>query len=65
MRDRMDAEIWNASHDRFSEWLDHGIAAAGAALRRTGTLAGRVPGQVLATLLAVGVTFAAFGASAV
>ena len=65
MRDRMDAEIWNTGHDQFSEWLNEGVAAAGTSLRRSGTLAGRVPGQVLATLLAVGLTFAAFGASAV
>ena len=64
MRDQLDAEIWNASHDQFSQWLDDRVAAAGATLRRSGTLARRVPGQVLATLLAVSLTLATFGASA-
>ena len=65
MRDQMDAEIWNAHHDQFSEWLDERVAAAGRALLSGGTLAGRVPGQLVATLLAVSLTFATFGASAV
>lgn len=65
MRDQMDAEIWNAHHDQFSEWLDERVAAAGTTLRRGGTLADRVPAQLLATLLAVSLTFATFGASAV
>ena len=64
MRDQLDAEIWNANHDQFSKWVDDGVAAAGAALRRSGTLAGRVPGQLLASLLAVSLTLATFGASA-
>jgi|GEM_PF-2106734 len=65
MRDQMDAEIWNAHHDQFSEWLDERVAAAGQALRGGGSLAARVPAQLLATLLAVSLTFATFGASAV
>ena len=64
MRDQMDAEIWNAHHDQFSEWLDGRIAAVGAALRGGESLAGRVPSQVLAGLFAVGLTLATFGASA-
>ena len=64
MRDQMDAEIWNAHHDQFSEWLDGRVAAAGAALRASGSLASRVPGQLIARLFAVSLTFAMFGASA-
>ena len=64
MRDQLDAEIWNANHDQFSKRVDDRVAAAGAALRRSGTLAGRVPGQLLASLLAVSLTVATFGASA-
>lgn len=64
MRDQMDAQLWNSHHDQFSEWLDGRAAAAGSALRRSGTLAARVPGQLLATLFAVSLTLATFGASA-
>lgn len=64
MRDQMDAEIWNAHHDQFSEWLDGRVAAAGAALRGSGSLVARVPTQLLAGLLAVTLTLATFGASA-
>ena len=64
MRDQMDAEIWNAHHDQFSEWLDGRVAAVGAVLRGSGSLAARVPSQVLAGLFAVGLTVATFGASA-
>ena len=64
MRDQMDAEIWNAHHDQFSEWLDGRVAAAGGALRGGGRLVPRVPGQLIAGLFAVGLTLATFGASA-
>lgn len=64
MRDQMDAEIWNAHHDQFTEWLGERLAAAGGALRKGTPLAGRAPGQLLATLLAVSFTLATFGASA-
>ena len=64
MRDQMDAEIWNAHHDQFSEWLDGRIAAAGAALRGRAELAARLPGQLLAGLFAVSLTVTLFGASA-
>jgi hypothetical protein len=52
MRDRMDAESWNAHHDQFSQWLDGGLAGAGAALRRTGRAA-QVPVQFAAAVAAV------------
>ena len=52
MRDRMDAEGWNAHHDQFSKWLDDGIAGARTALRRTGAKA-RVPVQFAAAIAAV------------
>jgi hypothetical protein len=63
MRDQMDAEIWNAHHDQFSEWLDGRVAAAGAALRGGSSLAARVPGQLVASLFAISLTLATFGAS--
>ena len=64
MRDQMDAEIWNAHHYLFSEWLDGRIAAAGAALRGGAALAGHVPAQLVASLFAVSLTLTLFGASA-
>ena len=64
MRDQMDAEIWNARHDQFSEWLDQRFAAAGETLGSASAAGARVPGQLLATLFAVGLTLATFGASA-
>ena len=64
MRDQMDAQIWNAHHDQFSEWLDGLVLAAGAKLRGSFERAGQAPAQLLAGLLAVSVTLATFGASA-
>ena len=64
MRDQMDAEIWNAHHDQFSEWLDGRVAAAGAALRRTASIGRHVPGQLVAGLFALSLTLATFGVSA-
>ena len=52
MRDRMDAELWNAHHDQFSQWLGEGLSRAGAALRRGGG-AVRVPVQFAAAVAAV------------
>jgi hypothetical protein len=52
MRDRMDAEMWNADHDQFSQWLDARLAGASAALRRSGG-AMRVPAQFAAAVAAV------------
>jgi hypothetical protein len=52
MRDQMDAEMWNAHHDQFSEWLDLRVRAAGTAVRQSGRLA-RVPAQFAAAVLAV------------
>ena len=63
MRDQMDAEIWNAHHDQFSEWLDGRVAAAGAALKRPASFAARIPGQLIAGPFAVGLTLTMFGAS--
>ena len=64
MRDQLDAQIWNDHHDQFSEWLDGLVGRAGTALRRSGSLAGRVPTQLLAGLVAVSLTLLTFGASA-
>ncbi|HEX9933182.1 MAG TPA: hypothetical protein VGB08_10110 [Allosphingosinicella sp.] len=64
MRDQMDAEIWNAHHDQFSEYVEGLAAAAARSLRRSGSLAARLPAQVLAGLFAVSLTLAVFGASA-
>jgi hypothetical protein len=52
MRDRMDAELWNAHHDQFSQWLDGRVARAGAALKHAGS-AVRVPVQFAAAIAAV------------
>jgi hypothetical protein len=52
MRDRMDAELWNAHHDQFSEWLDGRLRRAGAALKSFGSAA-RVPVQFAAAVAAV------------
>ena len=65
MRDQMDSEIWNAHHDQFSEWLDGALGRARSALRGGGSLAARVPGQLLAALVAVSLTVVTFGASGV
>ena len=52
MRERMDAELWNARHDQFSKWLDERVHAAGSALGRGGG-AVRVPVQFAAAVAAV------------
>lgn len=52
MRDRMDAQLWNAHHDQFSEWLGRRMDAAGGALKRGGAAA-RVPAQFAAAVAAV------------
>ncbi|HEY0012077.1 MAG TPA: hypothetical protein VGB79_04405 [Allosphingosinicella sp.] len=52
MRDRMEAELWNAHHDQFSQWLDGRVSRAGSALRRGGS-AVRVPAQFAAAVAAV------------
>ncbi len=64
MRDQLDAQIWNAHHDRFSEWLDGAIARTGGTLASGGSLAARVPGQLVAGLFAVGLTLITIGGSA-
>ena len=52
MRDQFDAEIWNAHHDRFSQWLSGGAARTGASLGRM-LRAVRVPAQFAAAIAAV------------
>jgi hypothetical protein len=52
MRDRMDAELWNAHHDQFSQRMDTGAETAGAAPSRGGG-ALRVPVQFAAAVAAV------------
>lgn len=52
MRDRMDAEIWNAHHDQFSEWLHLRLRAAAGAARQGGRLA-RVPVQFASAVAVV------------
>jgi len=64
MRDQMDAEIWNAHHDQFSEYVDGLVRRAGAALRGGASLAGNVPVQLVAGLLAVSLTLVTIGGSA-
>jgi hypothetical protein len=64
MRDQMDAEIWNAHHDQFSEYVDGVVAAARRSLRTRGTPAGRVPAQLFAGLFALSLTLTLIGASA-
>ncbi|HEX8642463.1 MAG TPA: hypothetical protein VF702_00960 [Allosphingosinicella sp.] len=64
MRDQMDAEIWNAHHDQFSEYVDGLVHRAGTRLRRSLALTGEVPAQLAAGLVAVGLTFLTFAASA-
>jgi hypothetical protein len=64
MRDQMDAEIWNAHHDQFSEYVDGLVHRAGASLRRGFSLTGQVPAQLVAGLVAVGLTVLTFAGSA-
>ena len=63
MRDQMDAMIWNAGHDQFSEWIDGGVKRLGA--RFAGASARRVPAQALAAFLAFGLTLMTVGTHAV
>ena len=64
MHDRYDAELWNAHHDQFSEWIER-LARAGRRI-----LAGRLSalepaaGQLLAVTGALGLTLLTFTASA-
>ena len=52
MRDRMDAELWNAHHDQLSQWLDGRVSRARSVLSRAGS-AVRVPVQFAAAIAAV------------
>ena len=52
MRDQMDAEMWNAHHHQFSQWLERHAARAGATLRKKGRAA-QVPVQFAAAAIAV------------
>ena len=64
MRDSYDAQVWADNHDQFSVWFGNSLAAAGASLRRGGSVAGRVPGQLLAGLFALSLTLVTFAGSA-
>lgn len=63
MRDEIDARIWNANHDQFSEWIDGGAAALGARLRGSAPLVRRSSPQLVAALAAVGLTLITFTSS--
>jgi len=63
MRDEMDARIWNEHHDQFSEWIDGGVVAAGAQVRRAVAAIGDVPRQLLAGVAALSVTVLTFTSS--
>ena len=62
MRDELDARIWAAHHDQFTDTIARGAARIARGL---GTLElGRGPaGQVLAALLASSVSLAVIGSS--
>ncbi|HEX8653917.1 MAG TPA: hypothetical protein VF693_01675 [Allosphingosinicella sp.] len=64
MRDLYDAQAWADNHDQFTLWLGNTFAAAGAQLRRTGAIAERVPGQLVAGFFALGLTLVTFAGSA-
>ena len=61
MRDRFDAEIWNGSHDQFSEWFGGALRGAAGALRR-GAISVRVPVQFAAAVAAVSLSGLSLGA---
>lgn len=64
MRDLYDAQAWADHHDQFTQWFGSVIAAAGAPLGRTARTARRMPGQLIAGLLALSITLVTFAGSA-
>jgi len=64
MRDLYDGQAWADHHDQASLWFENAFAAAGAQLRRGGSVAERVPGQLLAGLFALSLTLVTFAGSA-
>ena len=65
MRDLYDAQGWADHHDQFSGWFGSALSAAAVPLRSASALAGRVPGQLLAGLFALGLTLVTFSGSTV
>ena len=63
MRDQMDAMMWNAHHDQFSEWVDGGVRRLAARLSHVSSA--RLPGQLVAAVAALGLTLVTVGGSIV
>ena len=53
MRDQIDAEIWNANHDQFSEWIGAALGQARAALDKGLARSSPAAAQLLAAAFAV------------
>lgn len=64
MRDEMDARIWVAHHDQFSETVGRFFDALGARVRRALSAATRSEGRLASVVAAFGVTLLTFGATA-
>lgn len=64
MHDRYDAELWNAWHDQFSEWIGRTARAAGRFLSRSRSAIEPGAGQLLAVTGAVSLTLLTFTAAA-
>ena len=64
MHDRYDAELWNAHHDQFSEWIERLVRAGGRAFANGLSALEPGVGQLLAVTGALGLTLLTFTASA-
>jgi hypothetical protein len=65
MHDRYDAELWNANHDQFSQWIEEGLVAAGRTVRRGLAAIEPAAGQLMAVTTALALTTITFSAAAV
>ena len=64
MHDRYDAELWNAHHDQFSEWIWRLARAGGRTLASSLSALEPGAGQLLAVTGAVSLTLLTFSAAA-
>ena len=64
MHDRYDAELWNAWHDQFSEWIGQVAGTAGRILSRSRSAIEPGASQLLAVTGAVSLTLLTFTAAA-
>lgn len=64
MRDEMDARIWVAHHDQFSETMGRFLDALGARVRRTLSATPSSGGRLASVVAAFGMTLLTLGATA-